>query len=647
MQSDKARYAPGQAVAFNATIDAPQAGLTLEVKYLHGLGVVAQQTVTAANSSATWSWTPPATDYQGYLVALTLKNGATVLDETTLGVDVSSDWARFPRYGFLSEFGPKTSAQLDAMVQQLNRYHLNGLQFYDWMDQHHRPLPGTASVPATWNDLANRPTALATLAGYIDRGHARNMKSLFYNLVYGAYPSAAADGVSDTWGLYRDASHANRYTIGGLPGSWEASSLNVLDPANAAWQNYLLNEHGKVYDATRLSFDGWHMDQVGDPGTVYTYGGQVANLPTGFRSMIDAAKAARPAKSLVMNAVNQFGQSQIAPGPVDIVYTEMWTGNEEYSSLGQVIRDNEAAAPGKRSVLAAYVNRGRSGSTGFFNDASVLLADAVIFAHGGSHIELGEHLLGNEYFPNNNLQMSALLQYNLTAYYDFLTAYQNLLRGPDRTFASVALTGTNVQAWPPALGKVAALSTTVGGSQVFHLLNFRDARTLNWRDDNQVQPIPTPVTNLNLSFPLGTAVTKLWVASPDINRGLPRQLTFTQSGGTVSFQLPELNYWTMVVAETGTVTAAAPAPKPELAFTAAPNPFHGTTTLRFTLPKTEAIELSVYDLRGRLVARLRQGMLAAGAHEVAVPAEAVAAGVYVCRLQAASGTVTQRLVKLD
>ena len=648
VQSDKARYAPGQAVALNATIDSPQAGLTLEVKYLHGLTVVAQQTIGAAGSTAAWSWTPPATDYQGYLVALTLKNGATMLYETTLGVDVSSDWARFPRYGFLSEFGPKTGVQMDAMLQQLNRYHLNGLQYYDWMDKHHQPLPGTAQAPAaTWNDLANRPTSLATVAGYIDRGHALNMKSLFYNLVYGAYPNASLDGVSDTWGLYRDVNRSNRYYNGGFPSSWEAAGLNILDPANTAWQNYLLTEHNKVYDATGLNFDGWHMDQLGDPGTVYTYGGQAANLPTGFRSMLDAAKVARPTKSLVMNAVNQFGQSQIAPGPVDIVYTEMWTGNEDYVNLGQVIRDNETTAPGKRNVLAAYVNKGLSTSTGFFNDASVLLADAVIFAHGGSHIELGEHLLGNEYFPNNNLQMSALLQYNLTSYYDFLTAYENLLRDQNRTFTNVGLTGANVQAWPPALGKVTTMSTSVGGTQVFHLLNFRNARTLNWRDNGQVQPIPNPVTNLSLSFPQSTPVTRLWVASPDINRGLPQQLTFTQIGGTVSFQVPELNYWTMVVAETGTVAATAAAAKAAFAFTTAPNPFHGTTTLRFTLPKAETIGLAVYDLSGRLVTTLQQGRLAAGAYEVAVPEGVLAPGVYVSQLKSPSGTAVQRLVKLD
>ncbi|MDO7848532.1 glycoside hydrolase family 66 protein [Hymenobacter sp. M29] len=648
VQSDKARYAPGQPVTFSVAIDQPQAGLTLEVKYYHTHALVSQQTVAANTTAATWTWTPPSTDYQGYLVGLTLKSGTNVLDEATLGVDVSSDWARFPRYGFLSEFGPKTSAQLDAMMQQLNRYHLNGLQFYDWMDKHHQPLPGTAQAPAaTWNDLANRPTSLATLAGYIDRGHDRNMKSLFYNLVYGAYPNASADGVSDSWGLYLDANHNNRYTIGGLPSSWEASSLSVLDPANTSWQNYLLAENNKVYNATGLNFDGWHMDQVGDPGTVYAYGGAVANLPTGFRSMVNAAKAARPTKSVVMNAVNQFGQSQIAPGPVDIVYTEMWTGNEDYIQLGQVIRDNEATAPGKRNVLAAYVNKGLSNSTGYFNDASVLMADAVIFANGGSHIELGEHMLGNEYFPNSNLQMSALLQYNLTSYYDFLTAYENVLRDQNRTFTNVAMTGPNVQAWPPALGKVTTLSTSVGSSQVFHLLNFRNARTLNWRDNGQVQPIPNPVTNLNLSFPLGTPVTKLWMASPDINRGLPQQLTFTQSGGTVTFQLPELNYWTMVVAETGNITATAAAAKAAFAFSNAPNPFHGATTIHFTLPVREAVDLGVYDLSGRLVTTLRQGVLPAGPHAVELPEQAVAPGVYLCRLQSASGTAVQRLVKLD
>ena len=56
------------------------------------------------------------------------------------------------------------------------------------------------------------------------------------------------------------------------------------------------------------------------------------------------------------------------------------------------------------------------------------MTNAVIFAFGGAHLELGEHMLGKEYFPNSNLAMKSDLQKALPAYYDFMVAYQNLLR---------------------------------------------------------------------------------------------------------------------------------------------------------------------------------------------------------------------------
>jgi dextranase len=647
-QTDKARYAPGEAVAFTVKIDTPQPGQTLQVKYYQAGTLVGQQTVSAATATAAWTWTPPATDYQGYLVGLTLLNGSTMYDQASIGVDVSSSWAKFPRYGFLSAYGQLSGAAMDATMQQLTRYHLNGLQFYDWMDQHHKPLAGTPAAPATqWNDLANRPTYFATVKGYVERAHAAGMKAMFYNLLYGAYPSAASDGVDLTsWGLYTDASHAGRYAITGLPGGWETTTLPLLDPGNAAWRSYLLARHGDVYDAG-LGFDGWHVDQIGDPGAVYTYAGQATNLPQGFASMLTDAKAARPDKTLVMNAVDNFGQPQIAPTPVDFTYTELWTNHEGYADMASAIQTNEQASGGKRNVMAAYVNRAKSNSSGYFNDASVLMADAVLFAFGGAHIELGEHLLGNEYFPNSNLQMSARLQQSLTSYYDFLAGYENLLRGDGRTFNQVILAGPNVQAWPPVLGKIASVGTTVGSRQVFHLLNFSQAQTLSWRDNNQVQPEPGTRTSLALSFPLATPVTRLWVASPDVNGGTPQDVPFTQASGTVSFTLPGLKYWTMVVAETGTITATKAANAANFELQAAPNPFGSATTVRFTLPAASQVELTISDLQGRLVQRLPQGRLGEGPHEIGLDGQRLAPGVYLCRMQTIAGSAVQRLVKLE
>ncbi len=47
---------------------------------------------------------------------------------------------------------------------------------------------------------------------------------------------------------------------------------------------------------------------------------------------------------------------------------------------------------------------------------------------------------------------------------------------------------------------------------------------------------------------------------------------------------------------------------------AGPNPFVGATSLRLALPADEAVDLAIYDVTGRCVRRLHQGMLASGVH---------------------------------
>ncbi len=76
-----------------------------------------------------------------------------------------------------------------------------------------------------------------------------------------------------------------------------------------------------------------------------------------------------------------------------------------------------------------------------------------------------------------------------------------------------------------------------------------------------------------------------------------------------------------------------------------PNPFGLSTTLRFTLPRSEVVDLTVYDLAGRAVASPVQGRrLEAGTHEFVLDARSMASGVYVSRLNVGGSVRSQRLV---
>jgi dextranase len=302
-----------------------------------------------------------------------------------------------------------------------------------------------------------------------------------------------------------------------------------------------------------FNFDGYQVDQLGDRGSLYNASGEALNMATTFRPFLQAMKNAAPSKSLVMNAVNQYGQQGIAESPVDFLYTEVWGPNEGYKDLATIIQNNDAVTGNvKRTVLAAYMNYDLANSTGSFNTPGVLLTDAVIFAFGGSHLELGEHMLGKEYFPNSNLQMKPELKTAITSYYDFLVGYQNLLRDGGSFNAPVIACTNNkmtLNIWPPQIGQISVVGKEFANKQVLHFINFTSATHLNWRDANGTQVPPNTITDAAINFTSTKLVRQVWLASPDVNGGVAHSIAFTQSGNMVSFTLPSLKYWDMVVVE--------------------------------------------------------------------------------------------------
>jgi dextranase len=548
---DRARYAPGQPVEFTLALQQPPAGAQARVKYWQQGAVAQTRDVAVTGSTVTWTWSPPENDFQGYLVQIELQTGDSVLDTETIGVDVSSDWNKFPRYGFLSTFSPMSPGTTNAIINNLNRHHINGIQFYDWHHEHHDPLLGTAEAPAaSWPDIATRTNYLSTVEDYINAAHSRNMMAMSYNLAYGAWNSGPSDGVQQEWYLYKDRSHQQK-DFHDLPSSW-ASDIFVLNAGNSAWQNYIAEKTIEAFEA--LPFDGWHIDQLGDRGAVYDYNGATVNIASTFRPFIAAMKANRQLanKRMIFNAVNQYGQSGIASSDVDFLYAEVWSPNENYDDLARIILTNNALTSGRlNTVLAAYINYDRANSPGVFNTPTVLLADAVIFAFGGAHIELGEHMLGKEYFPNSNLQMPPQLRNSVVNYYDFLVGYQNLLRdGGQFTDNPLISSNTSLNMWPAQQGSVSAVNKVVDGKEVFHLINFTDAVHMNWRDRNGQQPEPSQRSDVQLSFFSHKTIDRLWAASPDVEGGIPAELNFSQSqNGIVNFTLPSLKYWSLIVAE--------------------------------------------------------------------------------------------------
>ncbi|MFC1619997.1 T9SS type A sorting domain-containing protein [Candidatus Neomarinimicrobiota bacterium] len=63
-----------------------------------------------------------------------------------------------------------------------------------------------------------------------------------------------------------------------------------------------------------------------------------------------------------------------------------------------------------------------------------------------------------------------------------------------------------------------------------------------------------------------------------------------------------------------------------------PNPFNPATTIRYELPHVGPVTLSIYDILGREVARLVDGYVESGYHEVDWNGRQAASGIYIARL---------------
>ena len=75
-----------------------------------------------------------------------------------------------------------------------------------------------------------------------------------------------------------------------------------------------------------------------------------------------------------------------------------------------------------------------------------------------------------------------------------------------------------------------------------------------------------------------------------------------------------------------------------------PNPFNPSTTFSYSLPKVGKVNLKVFDITGREVVTLVNGMQSAGQHQVVFNAKDLTSGVYFARLTAGDFRQTRKVL---
>jgi uncharacterized protein (TIGR02145 family) len=77
-----------------------------------------------------------------------------------------------------------------------------------------------------------------------------------------------------------------------------------------------------------------------------------------------------------------------------------------------------------------------------------------------------------------------------------------------------------------------------------------------------------------------------------------------------------------------------------------PNPFNPTTQIGFSLPESQQVTIQVYDVNGRLVAELLNGVTySAGTHQVSFDGAGISSGIYIYTMRTSSGmSFTRKLI---
>lgn len=389
----KARYSPGEEAELILKLkddEQWQGKLNVEIYNLNTLIAKGSKPITVLKGQGDLSikWKTPDDDFTGYLVKAWV-SGAADHDYVTAAIDVSSDWKRYPRYGYTSEFSSETAAQSDAKLKQLSQdYYLNGYQFYDWMWRHDvsvysktdadgKPLKDSEgnfvdeeiNADTHYLDLLNRELYPLTIKQQVEAAQKYGSAAMAYEMNYAARENYEDYGVSPEWGLYgsenidktnpQQSQNGYHFDFNG-----KETALYLQDPGNVEWQNYITKQFDRAVNV--FGFDGIHLDQWGanDNSHLYDYNGNKRYYSLDYDKLINSVKKSlvenNPAKSdVTFNMVGGNLDYSAVPDPdtkTDFDYSEIWHDRNQYSDLQKVVEDTRAKNGGKAMVIAGYMN---------------------------------------------------------------------------------------------------------------------------------------------------------------------------------------------------------------------------------------------------------------------------------------------------
>ena len=608
--------------------------MTVNLTLQHASEIIGQDNVDltlAAGTSAKVSNLTVASEWltnnTGYLVTISVndKSGST-LSSKRAGLSVEDDWTVFPRYGIVA--GSPTD-QNSILVKNLEAYrkelelmksmNINSYFFYDAYNEATDPFPeGVDSFVQKWNTWSHTQVDTKAVKELVDQVHKSGAVAMLYNMISAdsnpknpTLPLAAlAYNFYDSFGKKGEPM---TYTIGDNP------TQVYYDPANPDWQKYIAGVMKSAMD--RMGFDGWQGDTIGD-NRVTDYEHRNSSdeadshmMSDSYASFINAMKDLIGEKYYItINDVNGGNDDKLAKARQDVVYNELWTNGGSvipgrmqvaYGDLKARI-DMVRNKTGKSLIVGAYMEEpgidytvpGGKATNGAGKDAlagkplqadATLLVDATVAAAGGYHMSIAAlananaalNVLQSAYYPTQYLSVAKDTIRKLYNYQQFITAYENLLRGEGVTNSTQAVSTKN------AAGEILSKDALgVTGDQVWTFAKsgkgFSTVQMINmmginagWHNEEGYADNKTPDAQENLTVRLSLAgktaqeaakiADQVYVTSPDdwatsSMKKAQASLETDENGQPVLvISVPKLMLWNMLyIKEDTTATPVEP-----------------------------------------------------------------------------------------
>ena len=608
--------------------------MTVNLTLQHASEIIGQDNVDltlAAGASAKVSNLTVASEWltnnTGYLVTISVndKSGST-LSSKRAGLSVEDDWTVFPRYGIVA--GSPTD-QNSILVKNLEAYrkelelmksmNINSYFFYDAYNEATDPFPeGVDSFVQKWNTWSHTQVDTKAVKELVDQVHKSGAVAMLYNMISAdsnpknpALPLAAlAYNFYDSFGKKGEPM---TYTIGDNP------TQVYYDPANPDWQKYIAGVMKSAMD--RMGFDGWQGDTIGDNRvTDYEHRNSTDEadshmMSDSYASFINAMKDLIGEKYYItINDVNGGNDDKLVKARQDVVYNELWTNGGSvipgrmqvaYGDLKARI-DMVRNKTGKSLIVGAYMEEpgidytvpGGKATNGAGKDAlagkplqadATLLVDATVAAAGGYHMSIAAlananaalNVLQSAYYPTQYLSVAKDTIRKLYNYQQFITAYENLLRGEGVINSTQAVSTKNVAGEilsKDALGvtgdQVWTFAKSGKGFSTVQMINMMGINA-GWHNEEGYADNKTPDAQENLTVRLSLSgktaqeaakiVDQVYVTSPDdwatsSMKKAQASLETDENGQPVLvISVPKLTLWNMLyIKEDTTATPVEP-----------------------------------------------------------------------------------------